>query len=85
MAYHKPFDIFPWMIGSFIISIIALIVAMCFASQKDRKEWEAFRDAHKCKVVAKRDGQYVYTKNGGWTDPQTGWLCDDGITYFKDN
>lgn len=56
---------------------------------KERKEWEKFKVEHKCKVVAYISGSTFNTIDAkgnigvGATDPKTGWLCDDGITYYR--
>ncbi|ESS52000.1 hypothetical protein L665_05062 [Ralstonia solanacearum SD54] len=57
-------------------------------------EWETFKAAHNCKVVAKRDGHSnngigVTTRGsvgyiiGDDTPDQVAYQCDDGVTYWK--
>jgi hypothetical protein len=66
--------------------LVALMVA-------DDNQWQAYKAAHACKVVAHVTGDVFSTvaptSNGGiavgvgTTSGKTGWLCDDGITYFR--
>ncbi|MBF5007799.1 hypothetical protein [Diaphorobacter caeni] len=48
-----------------------------------RVEWDKFVADHQCKVVEKRDP----VKTGLFTssDPQTGWRCNDGVLYWKND
>lgn len=58
-------------------------------------QWAKFKQEHSCRIVAKRDGQSssgvgVGVTNGlslgvfsGSTSPQTAYVCDDGVTYWK--
>jgi hypothetical protein len=55
--------------------------------------WDEFREKHKCRVVAHVSGDVINTfgvgANGqvvvgiGVTPSKTGWLCDDGKTYYR--
>lgn len=72
-----------------IIFIIIISVLAFFAAKKQKDEWEAFKIQHDCKVVGKRDSQTSYgTDSSGktittYTPSQTAWLCNDGVTYWK--
>lgn len=78
----------------FVLGVV-LIVALIFGSYADQKEWEAFKSAHACEVVGKERGTVstgvapVIGGSGGvgvvmMSSPdKTGWLCDDGITYWR--
>lgn len=49
------------------------------------KAWQEFKPIHHCKIVAHIDSEWIYTGRGmGRTSIKDGWLCDDGITYFKE-
>lgn len=75
----------------------ALVVMLPVAMYYEHKEWQAFKVEHHCKIVAKTRGDthvgvgYGMTANGSMgavttvssTSPKTGWLCDDGITYWR--
>ena len=77
--------------------LIGLIVAICVglvsALIENEREWDKFKTAHACKVVAHTSGQVyntisVDTKGrsviGTATTPDTtSWLCDDGIVYTR--
>ena len=67
------------------VFVVGLIVLVAVATVNDRKRWAQFKVDHHCRVVAKKDGQYVYGVKGSWTADQRGWLCDDGVTYFKED
>jgi hypothetical protein len=79
--------------GAFLVSLVALAVASVVAIVADAKEWDAFREAHHCKVVAhiRGDTFNTFSTNSkgtlvvgiGSTPSKKGWLCDDGITYYR--
>ncbi|EIE9938012.1 hypothetical protein GIW79_22935 [Pseudomonas sp. PA-7-1E] len=74
---------------------IALMGSAMWASYKPKPdEWAVFKEAHNCKVVGKSDGHSnngvgVTTRGsvalivGDSTPDKTGYLCDDGVTYWK--
>lgn len=45
-------------------------------ANKGHSKWDEFKAEHHCKVVAQLPG-------GLFDSSRTGWLCDDGVTYFK--
>jgi hypothetical protein len=77
--------------GTVLISIVlvVLLAVMAVAMIADNKEWAKFSAAHKCKKVAEVRGEAFNTINSsgsigiGFTSDKTGYLCDDGITYFR--
>ncbi|GJK06891.1 hypothetical protein TUM17574_53150 [Klebsiella pneumoniae] len=69
-----------------------MLVVLVLASDQKEQEWRDWATEH-CKVIEKREGATttgvgVSLKGqagvfiGGEPD-QTGYLCDDGITYWK--
>nr|URH11008.1 hypothetical protein [Klebsiella pneumoniae] len=68
-----------------------MLVVLVLASDQKEQDWRDFAAEH-CKVIEKRrsyhDGSGCFTKGqagvfiGGEPD-QTGYLCDDGVTYWK--
>src|SRR5690606_32674180 len=74
-----------------ILPAVALIIVtlggIAFLEPSRVDEWAKFKQEHNCRVVEKRDGQA--TSGGGVgvfsgsTSPQTAYLCDDGVTYWK--
>jgi hypothetical protein len=77
-----------------LIGGIALVIAIAiYAEIQDNREWEAFRTAHKCKVVAHVSSSSTtavgFSSSGNMTvtpihiPSKTGWLCDDGVTYYR--
>ncbi len=83
-------------LGLLVVALIFCFVMFVVTSIRERREWEAFRVAHACKVVGHMDGNLVtgvgpaIGGNGGVavttsvTPDKEGWLCDDGMTYWKD-
>ena len=72
--------------------VISVLVVLVLASDQTEQEWRDWATEH-CKVIEKREGATttgvgVSLKGqagvfiGGEPD-QTGYLCDDGITYWK--
>lgn len=81
-----------------IIICIVLIPLTMIASAENNKKWELFKAERNCKIVSQKEGYTdisptpVFTGKGmvmgittNSTPSQTGWLCDDGITYFRNN
>ena len=77
--------------------LLALIPLSIWAALEEQKEWEAFSSEHYCKVVGRMTGGsqtgvgYGVTNNGKFgtivttttTPGKTGYLCDDGVTYWR--
>lgn len=67
-----------------------LVVA---AALYKRERWRTFAKEHNCQKVGKMDGDVVpsvgFDAKGtpvvtvGVTQDKTGWMCDDGMTYWK--
>ena len=76
-----------------IAALVALLAVAVWMAIADAQEWETFKEAHHCKVVSKVEGDVFNTfgsdsKGGvvvgiGSTPDKTGWLCDDGVTYYR--
>lgn len=74
-----------------IVVISVLIVLGIWANIVERREWEAFKAEHNCKIVGKTKATssvgITTAGDGGLvvlTKPsRTGWKCDDGITYWR--
>lgn len=82
----------PWLaVATF--AIVAVLGVTIYAIVKDSQEWETFKAAHSCKVVAKVKGNTFNTVGTDFkgnvtvgiasTSDKTGWLCDDGVTYYR--
>jgi hypothetical protein len=75
------------------LAAVALVAFLVYAAVEDARQWEAFKTAHACRVVAKVRGHTdpVYGVDGKGnmvfstvtTPDTTGWLCDDGVTYYR--
>jgi hypothetical protein len=75
------------------LAAIGLVALLVYAEAQERQQWEAFRVAHACRIVAKVRGHsdpvYGFDAKGNTTfstvttSDQTGWLCDDGVTYYR--
>lgn len=73
--------------------VIPILIGWYMQSQADA-EWEKFREQHHCKVVGEQAeyptvGTGINPSNGlpivvvGVAGGQTGYLCDNGITYWR--
>lgn len=82
------------MIGpALAVACVALIGLVILAAIEDGRKWDAFKVEHKCKAVAHIKGDVFntfgtdtkgnMTVGVGSTPDKTGWLCDDGITYYR--
>lgn len=77
------------LVGATALAFAVLIVAMV----ADARQWDRFSAAHNCKAVAHMSGEIFntvgFSANGqmsvgiGSTSSKTGWLCDDGVTYYR--
>lgn len=82
------------LLGGLISVLISLIVLTCYLGSKAEHEWQEFKATHECKIVGQKEGQtstgFAATASGNGaivtttTPGQTGWLCSDGITYWRD-
>lgn len=73
-------------------AVAGVVVFMFVEAQQEREDWQKFAAEH-CKVIEKRDSQSTtgvgLSLDGkigtffGSTSSQTGYQCDDGVTYWK--
>lgn len=76
-----------------VLSGFALLILIGWLAYNAEKRWEAFKTDHNCKMVSRISGDVFNTfnvgSNGqvsvgiGSTSDKTGWLCDDGVTYYR--
>ena len=85
------------LILAFLIFVVMLIPAVIYGSVKEQERWEEFSRAHACKKVGEMSGSiqsgvgFGMTANGKMgtvvtttsTASKTGWLCNDGVTYWR--
>lgn len=76
---------------------IAMVVVGCwiiyFVAEHEARAWQQFSAEQHCRVVGKMAGDMVVgtglTANGqvtttvGFTGDKTGYICDDGVTYWR--
>lgn len=75
------------------VVIVALVCLMVHAAHVEQRQWNAFAAEHACKVVGRVTGDVlvspVISQNGGiavtTTPDKVGFLCNDGVTYWRDN
>ena len=60
-----------------VISLCRLEREVIQAENKEKLDWHSFVQAHNCKVVEPD------VPAGTFAPAQTGWLCDDGVKYYK--
>jgi hypothetical protein len=56
--------------------VTGAIITLAASHNEDEKVWLQFRKEHHCRIVGEMTGGYK-------TPPKTGWLCDDGRTYWR--
>lgn len=61
-----------------VVSCSLLIRDIVQSKKLDKLNWKSFVQEHNCKVVERG----VLT-GGVFQSVQTGWLCDDGVKYYK--
>jgi len=80
-----------------IIMLAILIPLSIYVSTEESKSWDEFKEMHSCNMTSATHG-YTTTGTGIWIiangqvgtvmvpnyiSGKEGWLCDDGITYFR--
>jgi hypothetical protein len=76
------------------VLIVLLIVGMGWLLVADANRWAEFSTMHHCRITAHMSGDVFTTvgatSNGGIavgvgsTADKTGYLCDDGVTYWRE-
>jgi len=81
-----------------VLLISGLVVFSVIEIEKEAEEedaaWQVFSNQHNCHVIEHRDSQHGHgytfsTRPGGGTvsvtiPEQTAYLCDDGVTYWRE-
>lgn len=78
-----------------VLIIISLSIYFAYAIYQDDRDWEQFKKQHHCTVTSYEQGSintglgltasgHVGTITTSTPD-KTGYLCDDRITYYRDN
>jgi len=76
------------------VTVVLFVVVAVVMSSRETETWEAFKVEHACRVVGKTSRSTGVTVNPSapsGTNPvsvvvisgKTGWLCDDGVTYWR--
>lgn len=66
-----------WLVlGANTVAMVGCFGMMVDDDQKRHRAWEAWATEHRCKVVSRIPG-------GFFENERTGWLCDDGVTYYR--
>lgn len=88
------FDMDEWFIPTVVCVCIAILGVAIYAGVTDYREWERFKRTRHCKVVTKISGDVFNTVGTDFkgninigiasTPDKTGWLCDDGVTYYRE-
>lgn len=83
-----------WIIGaSLMIFLVVCLIGLGAASFEEAKRWEAFSNAHDCKLTQKIKGRTHFV-NTVMTNGQVGmstvsesekscYACNDGVTYCR--
>lgn len=86
-------DWIDWSTLGFGLGALAMIGALVALLVWESNQWQEFKVAHNCKAVSHIKGDVFITTSinpqgqvipgVSSTPDKTGWLCDDGITYFR--
>ncbi|SFP92881.1 hypothetical protein SAMN03159489_02210 [Pseudomonas sp. NFPP07] len=73
---------------------IGLMAVAAWAAIEENRQWKAFAQAHECKKIEEISGTtstgYGFTSSGQgamvttYTPGKTGWACNDGVTYWRE-
>lgn len=80
-----------------LLAFISLIPLSIWATVEEERDWNEFAAIHNCRKIGEIKGAvqsgigYGVTGNGNTgmivttttTPDKTGWLCDDGATYWR--
>ena len=82
-----------WIEGLIATGIVVVLGLLIVVAYKEDEQWIAFSAAHDCKKVAHIKGEVFNTFGSdskgnmtvgiGTTSSKTGWLCNDGVTYYR--
>lgn len=79
-------------IAALTVIVLGGTAFLIYAAIAENRQWKAFAEAHNCKLVSVDHGDVIPTMvvaNGqvitgvSSTSTKKGWLCDDGITYYR--
>ena len=85
------------LIALLLVLCMAVFLLLPWAILEEQRRWTEFKVTHNCKVVGKMRGSTNAGVGVGLTGSgnigtvvtttsspsMTGWLCDDGITYWR--
>lgn len=84
-----------WFAGVVVVGLGVLLYFVHQESKRERAEWEQFKVAHICRKVSYEgsrsmpvsgfDSKGNATFSSVYVPARTGWLCDDGITYVRED
>ena len=87
-----------WVMRSVLLILFVTVAAVpivVWLAFHEENQWKIFKEVHDCHVVGQTSGNVSTTVapiiggNGGmvvgtsYTSGQTGWKCDDGVTYWR--
>lgn len=85
-----------WIIGAIVVGVVVFSIFAYRADVREREQWERFKVVHKCRIVARMEGSsetsLAPTINGNGAGfslvttqipGKVAWLCDDGVTYWR--
>lgn len=77
--------------GGVLVLLAVLLVFAIKGSIQEQHAWDRFQVDHKCRIVGETDSSTgigpTFGGKGGVAvvivPGKTGWLCDDGVTYWR--
>lgn len=86
-------DLDDWVVLGLLALFVTGVALVVWAIVVDWRQWDSFRTEHHCAEVAQisgdvfntivTDSKGTVTVGIGTTPSKTGWLCDDGVTYYR--
>lgn len=80
--YEDCYGIKPWIVWALgALVILALFLVLSYIAKVDQENWEHFKRVHNCRKIGQTSG--TVDSAGRYTPGQEGWMCDDGVTYWR--
>lgn len=68
--------------------VVALVPTAIYLDIQEQKTWDAFAQAHECKLIAHQNGYTMYGYHNGkyqsfWVSSKDTYRCNDGVDYTR--
>lgn len=86
-----------WFLSVLVVLLAVLAWVDFIESAEEKQRWQLFKEEHNCKITEHKkgqlsddivpmigpDGDVTVAVVARKTPDQVGWLCDDGVTYWR--